>query len=44
MRPIKLTIEGFTSFAERAEIDFSDLDLSLSLGPPAPERPPCSMR
>lgn len=33
MRPIKLTIEGFTSFAERAEIDFSDLDLFAIIGP-----------
>jgi exonuclease SbcC len=33
VRPIKLTIEGFTSFAERAEIDFSDLDLFAIIGP-----------
>src|ERR1041384_1806840 len=33
MRPIKLTIQGFTSFAERTEIDFADLDLFAITGP-----------
>lgn len=33
MRPNKLTIEGFTSFRQRAEIDFSDLDLFAITGP-----------
>lgn len=33
MRPIKLTIEGFTSFPERTEIDFTDLDLFAIVGP-----------
>jgi exonuclease SbcC len=33
MRPNKLTIEGFTSFRERAEIDFRDLDLFAITGP-----------
>jgi len=32
MRPNKLTIEGFTSFRRRAEIDFSDLDLFAITG------------
>lgn len=32
MRPNKLTIEGFTSFRQRAEIDFSDLDLFAITG------------
>ena len=32
MRPSKLTIEGFTSFRQRAEIDFSDLDLFAITG------------
>lgn len=33
MRPIKLTMQRFTSFAERAEIDFNDLDLFAITGP-----------
>jgi len=33
MRPNKLTIEGFTSFRQRAEIDFRDLDLFAITGP-----------
>lgn len=33
MRPSKLTLEGFTSFVDRAEIDFSDLDLFAIIGP-----------
>lgn len=33
MRPNKLTIEGFTSFRQRAEIDFHDLDLFAITGP-----------
>jgi len=32
MRPTKLTMEGFTSFRERAEIDFTDLDLFAITG------------
>lgn len=32
MRPNKLTIEGFTSFRERSEIDFRDLDLFAITG------------
>ena len=32
MRPIKLTIEGFTSFRQRAEVDFTDLDLFAITG------------
>ena len=33
MRPVKLTMQGFTSFAEEAEVDFSDLDLFAITGP-----------
>lgn len=33
MRPIKLTIEGFTSFRQRTQIDFSELDLFAITGP-----------
>jgi exonuclease SbcC len=33
VRPLKLTIEGFTSFREKAEIDFSSLDLFAITGP-----------
>ena len=33
MRPNRLTIEGFTSFRQRVEIDFSDLDLFAITGP-----------
>ncbi len=33
MRPIKLIVEGFTSFVERAEVDFSELDLFAIIGP-----------
>jgi DNA repair protein SbcC/Rad50 len=33
MRPTKLTIEGFTSFVERTEVDFSELDLFAIIGP-----------
>ncbi len=33
MRPIKLIMQGFTSFAERVEIDFSNLDLFAITGP-----------
>ena len=29
MRPISLEIEGFASFRERTEVDFSDLAYSL---------------
>ena len=32
MRPTKLTMEGFTSFRQRAEIDFTDLDLFAITG------------
>ena len=32
MRPNKLTMEGFTSFRQRAEIDFADLDLFAITG------------
>ena len=32
MRPNKLTMEGFTSFRQRAEIDFTDLDLFAITG------------
>jgi exonuclease SbcC len=33
VRPLKLTIEGFTSFRDRIEIDFSHLDLFAITGP-----------
>jgi exonuclease SbcC len=33
MRPTKLTMEGFTSFRQRTEIDFSELDLFAIAGP-----------
>jgi exonuclease SbcC len=33
MRPIKLTLEGFTSFRQRTEIDFTGLDLFAITGP-----------
>ena len=33
MRPLKLTLQGFTSFAERTEIDFSEFDLFAITGP-----------
>jgi exonuclease SbcC len=33
MRPLKLTLQGFTSFRERAEVDFTDLDLFAITGP-----------
>src|SRR5271157_34381 len=33
MRPTKLTIEGFTSFRQRTDIDFSELDLFAITGP-----------
>lgn len=33
MRPIKLTMEGFTSFRRRTEIDFTALDLFAITGP-----------
>lgn len=33
MRPIKLTIEGFTSFRTRQTLDFSNLDLFAITGP-----------
>jgi len=33
VKPIALTVEGFTSFRERAEIDFSGLDLFAITGP-----------
>jgi exonuclease SbcC len=33
MRPNKLTMEGFTSFRQRTEIDFSELDLFAISGP-----------
>lgn len=32
MRPIRLTLEGFISFRERTEIDFSELDLFAIVG------------
>jgi DNA repair protein SbcC/Rad50 len=33
MRPVKLTMEGFTSFADRTTVDFGDLDLFAITGP-----------
>jgi len=33
MRPLKLSIEGFTSYRRQAEGDFSDLDLFAITGP-----------
>ncbi len=33
MRPERLEIEGFTAFRERVEIDFSDADLFVLVGP-----------
>jgi DNA repair protein SbcC/Rad50 len=33
MRPLRLTVQGFTSFADRTEVDFSDLDLFAITGP-----------
>ena len=33
MRPVKLTLEGFTSFRKRQELDFSTLDLFAITGP-----------
>ncbi len=33
MRPVRLEIEGFTSFPERVSIDFGDLDLFAITGP-----------
>ena len=33
MRPLKLTIEGFTSFRDKLELDFSGLDLFAITGP-----------
>lgn len=33
MRPLRLEIEGFTSFAEHTELDFSQLDLFAITGP-----------
>lgn len=33
MRPLKLTLEGFTSFRERATLDFGELDLFAITGP-----------
>ncbi len=33
MRPERLELEGFTAFRERAEIDFSDADLFVLVGP-----------
>lgn len=33
MRPIRLTLEGFTSFREKTELDFSGLDLFAITGP-----------
>src|SRR5262249_49463061 len=33
MRPVKLTLEGFTSFIDRTELDFSNLDLFAIVGP-----------
>jgi DNA repair protein SbcC/Rad50 len=32
MRPLRLTLQGFTSFADRAEIDFTDMDLFAITG------------
>ena len=33
MRPIRLTLEGFTCYRRRVEVDFSDLDLFAITGP-----------
>lgn len=33
MRPLKLSLEGFTSFRDRVEVDFSGLDLFAITGP-----------
>ena len=33
MRPLRLDLEGFTSFKEKQTIDFSDLDLFAVTGP-----------
>ena len=33
MRPLRLTVDGFTSFRERQEIDFRELDLFVITGP-----------
>ncbi|MEE8586411.1 MAG: SMC family ATPase, partial [Acidobacteriota bacterium] len=33
MRPIRLELEGFTSFRKRAEVDFSNLDIFAITGP-----------
>ncbi len=33
MRPLRLTVEGFTSYRRRVEVDFSDLDLFAITGP-----------
>ncbi|GBD12668.1 Nuclease SbcCD subunit C [bacterium HR24] len=33
MRPIRLSLEGFTSYRRRVEVDFSDLDLFAITGP-----------
>ncbi|MBI4906499.1 MAG: SMC family ATPase [Acidobacteria bacterium] len=33
MRPVRLELEGFTSFAARSEIDFANLDLFAITGP-----------
>ncbi|HSD29174.1 MAG TPA: SMC family ATPase [Vicinamibacteria bacterium] len=33
MRPLKLTVEGFTSFRDKLELDFSRLDLFAITGP-----------
>ena len=33
MRPIKLTVQGLTSYRDGMEVDFSDLDLFAITGP-----------
>jgi exonuclease SbcC len=33
MRPLRLTVEGFTSFRDRTEVDFSDADYFALVGP-----------
>src|SRR5512143_282529 len=34
MKPLRLTVEGFTSFRDRLEVDVSGLDLFAITGPP----------
>jgi exonuclease SbcC len=33
VKPLRLTVEGFTSFRDRVEVDFADLDLFALTGP-----------